>query len=369
MIACTPLSRPVRRCLKQPVAHAASVPGADAYRKHFPASAHLWLLLWHGLSASPSLRQTHAAAAADPHLWAGLGLPPLGISRSQLARSSTSRPLACAEQLLAELRAALPARTVPDTVWGPVTLIDSSFVALSAQLAPWSQHGRHTAGVRVHTGSDLAQTIPEHLTVSLADTHDLAAFRARDWTELRGWTVVVDRGYYSHRTFAALLAAGVSWLCPLHAQARVVVLTDLPVGADPTPAGDVIVADQRVTLGSPHNRAGAVVPAVRLVTSRNRAGQLHRLVTDRVDLSATEVVTLSRQRWQIELFFRWLKHHLGILQPLGYSRHAIRLTLLLAAIVAVLLVLLAAQRPPHISDIAGVRALGTALFIALLNSG
>jgi len=49
---------------------------------------------------------------------------------------------------------------------------------------------------------------------------------ARDWTALRGWTILCDLGYYSHKTFAALRDAHVSWVGPLHAQARVVVIAE-----------------------------------------------------------------------------------------------------------------------------------------------
>jgi hypothetical protein len=56
-----------------------------------------------------------------------------------------------------------------------------------------------------------------------------------------------------------------------------------------------------------------------------------------------------------------------VLPPLGYRREAVELTVLLAAIVAVLLVLLARERPPNLSDIAWVRQLGHALFLALLH--
>ena len=88
MIPARSLGRRTRRVVATPIQIAAAVPGADAYRKHFPATAHLWLLVWHTLSAASSLRQTHAAASADPTFWVSLGLPPTGVSRSQLARSS-----------------------------------------------------------------------------------------------------------------------------------------------------------------------------------------------------------------------------------------------------------------------------------------
>jgi hypothetical protein len=365
MIPAAPLGRRLRRLLAAPIRTAAAVPGADAYRKHFPARAHLWFLVWHTLSAQPSLRQSHAAASADPAWWRTLGLPD-GISRSQLARSSTSRPLGCAETLLATLQQQVPPTARATSVWGRVQLVDSTFVTLAAALAPWSRHGRHAPGLRVHTGVNLATGLPDQFHFTLADTHDVRAFRERDWTAWRGWTVVIDRGYYAHQSFAELRAAGVSWLCPLHAQARLVVTA---TQSGPWPAastGEQIVADDTITLGSANNRRGTVLAGLRLVTSRTATGAVHQVVTDRLDLSAGELVALYHQRWQIELFFRWLKHHLGILHPLGFSRTAVELTVLLAAIVAVLLGRLSAERPPHLSDIAWVRQLGQALFLTLL---
>lgn len=365
MVPAIPLPRQVRRRLAGPIATATTVPGADRYRKHFTAAAHLWLLVGHGLSASPSLRQTHAMLAADPAVWRALNLPRAGVSSSQLARSTHSRPRACFEALLAQLQTQI----TPTSASAPVHIIDSSFVGLSAKLASWSKHGGHAPGVRVHTGVDLGTAIPSSLHVTGADTPDLTAWRERDWTALAGWTVLMDGGYYSHADFRELRAQHVSWICPLNAQARVVVTADRSGPWSLTDAGDTIVADQVITLGSPHNRAGAVLPNMRLVTSHNHDGVVHRTVTDRFDLRADEVVTLYRKRWQIELFFRWIKHQLGVLHPLGHSEQAVTLTLLLAAITAILIVLLDAARPAHITDIAWVRMVGQALTSALMRGG
>lgn len=108
MIPATGPPRQVSRRLAAPIRKAARVPDADRYRKHFTAEGQLWLLTWHGCAANPGLRQTHAQAAADPAFWTGFGLPSRGVSRSQPARSSTSRPLACMETLLATLRDQAP---------------------------------------------------------------------------------------------------------------------------------------------------------------------------------------------------------------------------------------------------------------------
>jgi DDE family transposase len=74
---------------------------------------------------------------------------------------------------------------------------------------------------------------------------------------------------------------------------------------------------------------------------RAAASVQYELLTDRWDLAADEVVQLYLWRWQIELFFRWLKRYVRLPQLLGYSRNAVELTLLLALLVHLLTVLAA----------------------------
>lgn len=352
------------RCLLAPlVAEAAATPGADRYRKHFSADAHVWILLVHVLTGGDSLRQTHATLAATPDGWASVGLPQ-GISRSQLARSSTSRPAACFEQLLSAVVARARQTAAADPQWQTLTqvqAVDSTFLSLSAKLCPWSQYGKHAPGGRLQVGLDLAGALPSELCLTLADVPDVNALRARDLISLAGWTLLIDLGYYGHRLFAELRAAEVSFICRLQTQAFYRVTASHPVDPTPTADGDVVLSDTTITLGSPNNRKGAVLPAMRLVTSRNAAGAEQRFVTDRHDLTAAEVVTLYRKRWQIELFFRWLKHQLQLLHPFGTSREAVWLTILVAAIVTVVAMLAEAERPRGQTRIEWLRGVGAAL--------
>jgi len=138
------------------------------------------------------------------------------------------------------------------------------------------------------------------------------------------------------------------------------------VAATPAPNGDLVLSDQTITLGSPNNRRGAVLPGLRLVISRNAAGTEQKFVTDRDDLTAAEVVALYRQRWQIELFFRWLKYQLKSRQPLGESRAAVWLGILIAATVAVLTSLVLADRPRGQSRIEWLRGVAIAFHQAPL---
>jgi IS4 transposase len=108
---------------------------------------------------------------------------------------------------------------------------------------------------------------------------------------------------------------------------------------------------------------------MRLVTSRTEKGETHRLLTDRHDLAAEEVLSLYRKRWRIELFFRWLKRQLGASRALGRSREAVWLTVVVCAIVAVLAMLAEARRPKGTTRVSWLRALCQALPTQLRLSG
>lgn len=348
--------RRIRRTLDPLVAQAAATPGADRYRKRFSAFAHLWVLLVHLLWGSPSLRITHARLTADVRWWQRWGMTSW-ISLSQLARSSSSRPSACVEALLAAVVDTVRRQPVANPLWHKlrrVVVLDSTFLRLSAATSPWSVHGGFVPGARLQTLLELGSQIPHPLRLTLADVNDHTALWELDLSPWQGWTLLVDRGYYGHQQFTRLIAAGVHVIARCNEQAayRITRQRQAPTGR--TPDGDEILADWTVTLGSPNNRRGAVVPGMRLVTSRNRHGKLLRFVTDRHDLTATEIVQLYRKRWQIELFFRWLKQQLGLIRPLGKSRAAVWLTILMVMIVALLVLMLEVDRPHSLSRVAWI---------------
>lgn len=347
---------------------------AEHGRKHFTSYQHLCLLLFHGLAAQRSLRQSYEQFAAARGLVAvsGLAAPDgtdrLGVSYSQVAASNGTRPAlvlaGVVERLMARVRhdglGTLPAG---DPLLGSLVIQDSTFLRLSLRLAGWLPLLRRPecSGVRVqvwlHPSLDLPEVV--HLTsvrvndrgswnqTVLGDPARLAA--------LAGQTLVVDLGYYSHVGFQRLFAAGVHLVTRLYPKTTVTVEGDGPI-QPPLPDTDggriTVVADQRVTLGSPNNHTSAVLPGLRLVTAdvlprletghRCPTPRRYEIVTDRWDLTAAEVVQVYLWRWQIELFLRWLKSHIRLPRLLGYSENAVELSVWLAILVH-LLTLLAAR--------------------------
>ena len=353
----------LRRTLQPTVEAAAARPGVDRYRKIFPALAHLWILMFHVLDGSPSLRQTHARLRFREALWRAWGMRRF-VSRSQLTRSTTSRPLEGALHLCTQLFAQAAAHPVHDLHLRTllyVEAVDSTFLRLSEHLAPWSRHGRAEAGVYLQCGLALAQELPTWLVLHRADATDRSALASRDLTPLAGWTLLIDKGYYAHTLFANLLRANVDFITRRYASASYTIRERWKVSRTPLASGEMLQADLLIDLGSPNNRASTVVRGVRLIQYETAAGDVHEVLTSRLDLPASDVIALYRKRWRIELFFRFLKRQLGMMRPLGYSRKALWLTVLLAAIVAVLLLLVDGLRPADTTRVAWARAIATVL--------
>lgn len=345
--------------------------GAERYRKHFHSFSHATLLLFHGLTHGQSLRESYAAFAECPGLLALSDLASataadeqIGVSFSQFADSNTTRPAAFLASLLPPLAAQVRSRWTVEVGALPPDLhvLDSTFLRLSLLLAPWapSTGASDVPGVRVQVGYAPALDLPEHILITDSHHNDCQGFDLlllddpAALAALRDQTLVFDLGYYSHRRFACLLTAGVHFVTRLQAQATVRIEADLPVQVSlPTlPAGRItVLSDQRVTVGSEQNHSGAVLPGLRLVTARvepqpkaARRGAtpiVYRILTDRWDLDAADVVQLYLWRWQIELFFRWLKSHVHLPRLLGYSRNAVDLTVYLAIVVHLLTILAA----------------------------
>lgn len=365
------LARELRRLRPVLLASAAAC-HADRYRKHFSSWAHALVLLFHGLTRGPSLTQSYAAFGACRELVTLSGLAgradpadeQIGVSFSQVAASNTSRP----PDFLAGLVAVLAARiragqgAAAPALPADVQILDGTFLRLSLKLAAWlpNQDAHDIPGVRVQFQYTPATDLPACLLLTDSHTNDCQAFdqildaapdQLAAW---RGQTVVIDLGYYSHRRFARLLAADVHLVTRLKAHATVVVTAERPIQQplpSVAPARIVVQADQQITLGSAENRAGAVLANLRLVTAtvapstpatrRGAPPIVYRILTDRWDLQPAEVVQIYLWRWQIELFFRWLKRHVHLLPALGHSRAALELTVWLSIIVHLLSVLAA----------------------------
>lgn len=333
--------------------------GLEKYRKHFYTQDQTWLLLFHGLMKNESLRQSYTLFSDNPDLVKASGLEgkegKLKVSFSQFANSNTTR---CADFmkhlsffLIKKVKAigAVRKHYAKD-----LRILDSTCLKVSTVLSAWSAGIAH---VRLQLEYEPLLSISERCLLTTSRQNDCQGLDEmiledpQALEQLSGNTICFDLGYYSHRRFELLLQAGIHFVTRRHHQASIQVEEDLPVQASlpGIPQAQITVEkDQRITLGSANNRAGAVLPGLRLVTAQvfpkkpsTDPPVTYQILTDRWDIPAEVVILYYIWRWEIELFFRWLKSNLHLPALLGYSKNAIELTIWLTLVIHLLLMLLA----------------------------
>jgi hypothetical protein len=251
------------------------------------------------------------------------------VRRATLAEANERRPAIIFEQTYHKLLARVYAEMArQEQVHPELKIIDATTIELCAGTFPWATFRARKGAIKLHTV--LADLLPQCVVLTDGRTHDLTV--ARELTFAPGDLLIFDRAYIDY-----------DWLFHLHQQ-DVWFVTRLKANAGyevverrKTTAGGPILADELIRLSSPHGQA-AYPALLRRVHYRDpETGKEYVFLTNRPDLTALEIAELYRQRWQIELFFKWIKQHLKIKAFYGTSKNAVLIQVWTALIAYVLL--------------------------------
>ncbi len=203
----------------------------------------------------------------------------------------------------------------------------------------WRRQGRQQSQVRLHLTLDLEQGCPVGAEVTAGKTCERAVWRR----QLKPGQAYIGDRYYGadYQLFGQLNQAGIVFVSRLREDAVIVVQEELPVSPADRAAG--VLRQAWAKLGGRDCRLESPMRVVWVQTPK----EVLQLVTnlEPAELSAAEVALLYRQRWQIELFFRWIKCILGCRHWLAESPEGVAMQVYLALIAALLLQLYTGQRP------------------------
>src|SRR5918996_1730568 len=308
---------------------------ADHRVRTLPCWSQFVALVFAQLAGIPSLRELIAALASHANHAYHLGLGP--IRRSTLAEANAKRPLALYEAVFLHLLDRLQPRLARGAR-DALRLVDATTIRLSA-LSEWARVGIHHHAVKLHVAYDPKAGVPTFFEITKARVNDIAV--AKIMPIEAGPTYVFDKGYYDFSFWAALDTAGCRFVT------RRKVNTPLAVIATRAARGEAIRADRigRLPGRLARNRRNPYAQPVRLITVRRADGKTLDLLTNDLAADAREIAALYQARWQVELFFRWVKQNLKIKRFLGTSEHAIKLQIL-TALIAYLLLRLAQEGLP-----------------------
>lgn len=306
--------------------------GADGRVRKLSTKTQLVALLFAQLAGAVSLREIETAMQSHSARLYHLGARE--VSRSTLADANACRPAAVFTALFAHM-VALAGRGARRSMGEAVRLIDSTGLKLAGAAAEWARFSATVCGAKAHIVYDPDAARPLYLEVTSARTNDITPAKAMPVEP--GATYVFDLGYYDYGWWADLDAKGCRLVTRLKKNTPLALVAELPL-----PAGSPLSYDRigRLPERLSSTRSNPFADPVREIGVRLDDGRTLRVVTNDLDAPAQEIADLYKRRWQIELFFRWVKQTLKIKHFVGRSENAVRIQIA-CALIAYLLVKLA----------------------------
>jgi IS4 transposase len=310
---------------------------ADKHTKKFKAWDQFTVMVYAQLSGATGLRQLEAGFNAQRTHHYHLGTQEL--RRSTLADANAQR----SPQLFADIARSLMARTqrsVRRSCQDLLYLLDSTSITLLGRgLDEWTAptRTRHTQGVKVHVLYEAHSQAPCWHSITAANVNDrdegvrLAIEPAA--------TYVFDKGYCDYNWWEHIDAQGAHFVTRFKRNAAVTLVQERRV---PEAERGVVLSDQIVRFkykSQGRGRRNRYERALRRLEVAREGDTPLVLATNDVHSPALQIARRYKDRWQVELFFKWIKQHLNIKRFLGQSENAVRIQILTALITYLLLVL------------------------------
>ena len=255
------------------------------------------------------------------------------VRRSTLADANESRVWRIyadfAARLIIQARALYASENLGLELSNTVYALDSTTIDLCLSVFPWAHFRTTKAAVKMHTLLDLRGSIPSFIHVSDGKLHDVHALDLL--TPEAGAIYVMDRGYVDFARLHRLHLAGAFFVTRAKSN-----LKAHRVYSAPTDRDTGILCDQTIALEGFYSKQDYPTYLRRVRFKDPETGKTLVFLTNQMSLPAATICALYKSRWQVELFFKWIKQHLRIKQFFGTSENAVKTQIWIAVSVYVL---------------------------------
>jgi len=254
------------------------------------------------------------------------------VSRSSLARVNEKQPYTLYESLFHRLlaRCQSNAPTHKFRFKNKLISLDATTIDLCLSVFPWAEFRRSKGGIKLHVGLDHSGYLPNFVQVSEASTHEVNIARCLSFP--KGSIVVFDRGYVDYSWYKQLNEKGVFFVTRLKSNADYRITERREV--DKTQG---LRSDQTIRLTGFYAQKHCDIALRRISYHDPQTGKYYEFLTNHFGLSAKTIADIYKARWQIEIFFKWIKQNLKIKTFLGTSRNAVLTQIWVAMCVYLLL--------------------------------
>ena len=282
------------------------------------------------LSGRNSLRDIVDNLSAQSHRLYHLGSAPL--SKSSLARINESKPYQLYEALFGKLltRCQGIAPRHGFRFKNRLYSLDASTIDLCLWVFPWADFRTTKGVVKLHVGVNHAGFLPEFVTVTEGSKHDITVGRTLAFP--KGSIVAVDKGYNDYGWYNQLTEKGIFFVTRLKSNAKYRIINRRHVSKS-----QGLSSDQTIEFTGLQTAQKCPKPLRRIGYRDVETGKRYVFLTNNFKLSAKTIADIYKARWQVELFFKWIKQNLKIKSFVGSSKNAVMTQLWIAMCVYLLL--------------------------------
>ena len=267
------------------------------------------------LSGRSSLRDIVSNLSAQKHKVYHLGATQ--VSRSSLSRVNEQQPYELYEglfnKLLSRCQGIAPKHGF--RFKNKLYSLDASTIDLCLSVFPWADFRTTKGAIKLHVGLDHAGYLPSFVTISDGKTHDITAGRSLQFP--KGSIVVCDRGYTDYAWYNQLNSKGIYFVTRQKKNATYSVIERHTVSKK---LG--LTSDQTIKIKG--TKAQDCPALLRRIGYKDpETGKQYYFLTNNFLLAAKTIADIYKSRWQIELFFKWIKQNLKIKAFIGTSKNAV----------------------------------------------
>lgn len=211
--------------------------------------------------------------------------------------------------------------------------LDSTVIDLSLSLFPWAKHRKQKSAVRVNTLLDIRTALPAFINISSGGVHEI---KSLDLIEIEPLAVyIMDKGFMDFERFNRLNSFNAYFIIREKKNQAYRRISSFPL-----PEDENVISDQTIKMTGP--KTSIIYPdKLRRVRYYDKQNNRYLVfITNNFILSSSTIASLYKERWKIELFFKWIKQNLKIKTFYGRSENAIKTQIWIAISVYVLIIII-----------------------------
>ena len=288
------------------------------YVKHFTCWNQLLTLMFGQLGNRESMRDLIVATEAHHQKCYHLGLGK-HVTRSNLSKANTNRDYRIFEEYAYYLVGEARRKRATDIfkLDGNVYAFDSTTISLCLDVFWWAKFRKHKGGIKIHTLYDLETQIPAFFHITTASVHDSKAMK--EIPIETGAYYIFDRGYNNFKELYRIHRAESFFVV----RAKTNLQYKCVKWRRRLPKNILTDAEIELTVYGSQKGYPEYLRLVRFYDEEQ--DREFMFLTNATELTAHQVADLYKNRWQIELFFKWLKQHLKIKKFWGTTENAVRI--------------------------------------------